>query len=154
VKRGVAALLLVASCAAPVAAPAYDVATSAELADPSEQAAALWTAAVPALALRTVPTCNGDAVCVAPVRGPSPSPGVVGQTDLAAPHRVHIYLDELAAVQQLTGVDYTAQTIAHELGHAMMGAEHLPAGALMARAVQEQADRPGADDVALFWRTR
>jgi hypothetical protein len=149
-------LLLASACAPP--ALDYDLTVDPTLAAQTSLAVSRWQDAVVGLHVAVhegaCPPTTGSVrdVCIRAIHGAGTPPSLVGEH--WADGRTWIYVDTLASIAADYGTDYTARTIAHELGHQMMGGEHLAAGSLMAWDTLEQSDGPTAADVAHFWETR
>jgi hypothetical protein len=122
-----------------------------------------WEQAIPGQGFHLnirVSTCQAQDVCIIIDHTADGLIGnAVGHTDIQhtdTAAQCHIMVDRIAQVS-LYGYDpkvVLQQTVAHELGHAIMGMDHLSAGTLMAFSVQEQATAPTATDIAHFWNVR
>ena len=72
---------------------------------------------------------------------------------------IQLYVDRYPTVVAQVGGGETLhhvleRTATHELGHALMGPEHLAAGNLMSAVYTDQKDNPTPTDMAHFWGVR
>lgn len=119
-----------------------------------------WRAAVPGLTLRvSISNCEDHSryVCLQP--DTNGLPRQAGMTDHVSGETgslCHIFVNRIAeaAAQGYDVAELTRQTAEHELGHALMGAEHLPRGNLMASFVEDQAAELTPADLAHFAAVR
>ncbi len=117
-----------------------------------------WTEAVKELTIDVaVNECRTDALCVLPVSLAGVSVGQErdhSSNVLAVDVAKAVSKAALAKAHGLSVADVLARTVAHELGHIMLGPEHTGVGTLMAWDTLDQAQTPTATDIARWHEVR